>query len=99
MKLLDILQKELKEFPEGMLYAVQDGDGEAISISKDLYRTPMWDAARLWPRFPSFVGARPRKSAASPQRGLMWIYLIPSIPNPIYRKPISRQPKSLCHFR
>lgn len=28
MKLLEILQKELKEFPEGMLYAVQDNDGE-----------------------------------------------------------------------
>lgn len=46
MKLLEILQKELKEFPEGMLYAVQDGDGE-VKFGKhsqpDFWRSGVWD--------------------------------------------------------
>lgn len=52
MKLLKILQKELKQFPEGMFYAVQDEDGEVkfgkhshpkLKSDGIWYRRESWD--------------------------------------------------------
>jgi hypothetical protein len=48
MKLLEILQKELKEFPEGMLYAVQDKDGE-VKFGKHSQPT-LWRSSGVWDR-------------------------------------------------
>lgn len=51
MKLLEILQKELKEFPEGMLYAVQDYDGE-VKFGKHsqptLWSSGVWNRHESW---------------------------------------------------
>lgn len=47
MKLLEILQKELTEFPEGMLYAVQDYDGE-VKFGK--HSQPTLSDSGIWQR-------------------------------------------------
>lgn len=47
MNLLEILQKELAEFPEGMLYAVQDKDGE-VKFGKHSNPT-LWESG-VWYR-------------------------------------------------
>lgn len=48
MKLLEILQKELKQFPEGMLYAVQDYDGK-VKFGK--HSQPSLWSSGVWNRY------------------------------------------------
>ena len=45
MKLLDVLAKEMKEWPEGMLYAVQDDDGE-VKFGK--HSKPFLHESGIW---------------------------------------------------
>lgn len=47
MKLLDVLAKEMKEWPEGMLYAVQDDDGE-VKFGK--HSKPFLHESGIWQR-------------------------------------------------